>query len=154
MSCDGCPEKPQNTNRDRMGNIKNTESEMESYEKEELKRGNLHNNRSEYREGLEQDVTLEDYINIKKDRREKLKELGEVAVKNLTEDQRRIKVFELISIYNHDEVGMLSPTQALVALKELMQFKIYMETINGFEGLKQQIDEKYSLLLKNKIKIK
>ena len=143
MGCQGCPEKPHNTNRDRLGNIKDTESDMDKYEQ-----------KLSHSDGPAQDITYDDYIRIKKERREEVVKRGEVEINKLTKDQRKITVSELVSIYNHDELGRMTPTQALVALKELMQFKAYKDTIMEFEGLEEQIEGKYKELMENKIKIK
>lgn len=140
MGCQGCPEKPHNINRDRLGNIKDTESDIDKYEQKN------------YSDRPAKDITYDDYIRIKKERREELVKRGEVEINKLTKDQRKITVSELISIYNHDEVGRMAPTQALVALKELMRFKAYKDVIAEFEGLEEQIECKYKELMENKIK--
>lgn len=145
MGCKGCPGSNKRPDIDRNGNTINTESDMEKYEKE------TYNNNNQGNIG---DLTYAEYLNKKQQYRSELKEKGKEIVASLPEDIKRIRIHELVSTYNHDEVTEVSPTQALVALWELMQMPPYKHIVDEFDGLEAQITEKYEALMKNKITLK
>lgn len=140
MTCKGCPKGVKNPNRDRMGNIKGTESEMEEYEQRVV-------------DDIHKSVrSFTDYLSDRKRFREERRESGLNALKLMPEDYKRIRLHELISIYNYEEIEMgLAPTQALVALWELGNTKEYEKVFEEFTGLKEQVEERYQELVKNKI---
>ncbi len=154
MGCKGCSKEPKNINRDRNGNIVGTESEMDHYEDDMYSKISKEVNKLKITDRPKPDATYQEYVDGKAKHKAKIRELGPKAVSGLTDDQKRIKIFELISIYNYDDLGRLTPSQALVALWELAQMPEFKTTINEFEGLETQVMEKYQTLAKNKIKIK
>lgn len=142
MGCNDCPKVTKNSNVDKYGNIKGTETEVE---KQEISTNKQIKETRDY-------PTFEEYLKEKKLRSKKLREEGKNIVETIPEDLKRIRIHELVSTYNHDEVtGMLTPTQALVALYELLQMPPYKKIINEFDNLEEQVIEKYKKLESNKI---
>ena len=154
MGCKECNDKPKNPNRDRNGNIVGTESEMDQREKDAYDKISQEVDQLKLSDRPNPDATYQEYVAGKEKHSKKIRELGPKAVRALTDDQKRIKVLELLSIYNYDDLGMLSPSQALIALWELMKMPEYKTIINEFEDLEAQVTEKYNALMRNKIKIK
>ncbi len=154
MGCNGCNDKPKNPNRDRNGNIIGTQSEMDQYEKDTYNQISQEVDQLKMTDRPNPDATYQEYVDGKEKHKQKIRELGPRAIRALTDDQKRIKVFELLSIYNYDNLGMLSPSQALTALWELMQMPEYKTIMDEFEDLESQVTERYATLMKNKIKIK
>ena len=150
MGCNGCPGDPKNTTYDKDGNVMNHPAEAVDRARHE-DHGRAH---ASVREQARQ-MPYTEYLRLRKEFREKARVLRDGAVKEFTEDYKRIQIDELLSVYNLDEVHFkLTPDQALIALWEFSHDAAYQNVISEFEGLREAIDVKHAELQKNKIEIK
>jgi len=101
------------------------------------------------------ELTYAEYIAMRNHWRAESKLIGQEKIQTFTEDYKRIQLEELVSVYNLDEVHFkLSPTQALSALYEFANNSVYDNVFSEFEGLKEQIIEKFEEFKKNRITLK
>lgn len=155
MGCKGCPERNEKLRFDRYGNpipkeepvssAESIDSAMSSYEKEVYEQTTLKNRSN---------TTYKEYVLGKEEHRKKTREIGNNIIKSFSDDYKRIQVDELVSVFNNEEVHRLSPTQALVMLYELVHHKDYQKIISEFEGLSEQVDLKYKMLMDNRINVR
>jgi len=145
MACNGCGDKASTNKYDRHGNVVGSaEFVGQEHQVEEA------NIAAQARE-----LSYSEYRKMRNEFRENSRKKGNEKVKEFSNDYKRIQIDELIAVYNHDEVHFkLTPSQALVALWEFVHHPDYQYIINEFDGLREQVDLKYSKLKEDKILIK
>lgn len=145
MSCKGCTGNKEEKKYDSRGNVIGT-PEMKQRANEQQQHAHAHEAR---------ELSYTEYLSKRAEFRAESKAVGNQKVLEFSDDYRRIQIDELISVFNLDEVHFkLTPSQALVALWEFAHHPAYQKVFDEFEGLREQVDIKYSELKSNNIKLK
>lgn len=156
MACGGCKETQQNGNVDKRGNVVTGEAVMSSAEQSMIDeaRARVSNiPKPPGSGGAIFSMSYKDYLKEKEVFRQKGKVVSGDAAKSFSKDYKRILIQQMLDVANYEEVGRISPEQAVVALWEFAHSEYFTEVIDEFEGLRKSIDIRYEMLMKNKIPV-
>jgi hypothetical protein len=99
------------------------------------------------------DMSYNEFLREKKIFRESTRKAGEEAILTFSDDYKRIQIQQFVDIANYEDVGRLTPEQAIGALWELVHHQAYQKVIDEFEGLREQVDRKYKEMMDKRIKV-
>jgi hypothetical protein len=142
MGCRGCPDKSNINTLDSRGNPVVGKAAISEEDFSNLKKPKPLS-----------EMGYQEYVSERNLMREQTRAASKVVVGGFSNDYKRIQLQQMIDIANFEEMGHLTPDQAISALWEMIHTEEYGMVAREFHSLYEEVDKRYEELKKRRLSV-